>query len=473
MGGLMWSAAARIGAQAVQFGITAVLARLLLPAEFGLVEMYAVFTGFAIVFVDLGLAAAIVQRKELEERHLSSAFWLNLAGGATVAGIIVALAPAIAAFYGQPRLLLLTTVAAANFVIGAPGIVQSALLKRDLKFKRLAVVEGAATAVSGAVGISAAVAGAGVWSLVLLTLSSTAVRSLVLWFSTAWRPRWLIDRAAVRDLWKFSGNLLGFMSINYWAANADNLLIGRFIGVGELGIYARAYNTMLLPLNQISGVTSSVMFPALSGIQDDRERVKGAYLRAVRLVALVAFPALVGLIVVARPFILTAYGPHWLSAVPLLRALCVAGLVQSSLMTSNWLYQSQGRTDWMFRWGMVLSVSTVVAFVVGVHWGALGVTIAYAAVTVASAYPGIAIPGRLIDMTFTDVALTIYKSLVAATTMGAIVFVAGRAVPHDWPAGLELLLLIAVGIVSYAASLRLLRANGYRDLVALRRDTRG
>jgi PST family polysaccharide transporter len=472
-GSLAWSAASRVGGQIVQFSIIVVLARLLVPAQFGLVEMYAVFTGFAVVFVDLGLAAALVQRQSLEERHLSSAFWLNLAGGVAAAGMIAALSPGIAAFYGQPRLVLLTIVAGANFIVGAPGIVQSALLQRALNFRRLAFIELTANVISGAVAICVALSGGGVWSLVALTLTSTATRSLILWFSSDWRPLWAVDRAAIAELWRFSGNMLGFTSINYWARNADNLLIGKFIGVGALGIYARAYNTMLLPLYQISGVTSSVMFSALSGIQEDLERVRNAYLRAVSMIALVAFPTMVGLLVVADRLVLVAFGQRWSATVPLLRVLCVAGLIQSVSMTGGWIYQSQGRTDLLFRWSLVTSAATLASFAVGLHWGALGVTVAYAIVTLASTYPGIVIPGRLIGMTFSDMTLAVYKPLASSFTMGGLVFLVGEAVPRHWPSAVQLIVLVAAGVASYGASLRLFRASWYRDLVALRRDARG
>ena len=279
-------------------------------------------------------------------------------------------------------------VASANFVIGAPSIVQLALLKRALNFQRLAVVEVTATTVAGILAIAAATAGLGVWSLVIASLASTSVRSALLWFSTDWRPHRIVDRAAVRELWGFSGHLLGFMSIAYWSANADNLLIGRFVGVRQLGIYARAYNTMMLPISQISGATTVVMFPALSGIQDDRERVKAAYLRANRLISLVAFPTFVGLIVVADRFIVAAYGDRWSAAVPLLRVLCFAGLVQMTVATGSWIYQSQGRTDWMLRWGMITCAGTLAAFGIGLHWGMLGVTVAYATVSTSSRIPG-------------------------------------------------------------------------------------
>lgn len=470
LGSLAWNTTSRVVSQIVQFAITATLARLLMPAEFGLVAMFAVFTGFAVIFVDLGLSSALVQRKEVEERHLSSAFWLNVGAGVAVAAVIASLSPAIAAFYGQPRLVALTVVASANFVLGAPSIVQLALLKRALNFRRLAVIDVTSTTVAGILAIAAATAGLGVWSLVLASLASTASRSTLLWSSTGWRPRRVVDRAAVRELWGFSGHLLGFMSINYWSANADNLLIGRFIGVGQLGIYARAYSVMMLPISQISGATTVVMFPALSGIQGDRERVKTAYLRASRLISLVSFPTFVGLIVVADHFIVAAYGNRWSAAVPLLRVLCFAGLVQMTVGTGSWIYQSQGRTDWMLRWGMITCAATLAAFGVGLHWGALGVTLAYAIVSVLFVYPGITIPGRLIGMSFSDVARAVREPSLAAVSMGLVVWGCRYLVPAGLPAVVQLLALAAVGVVAYGVALRLLGVNGYRELTSLRRQ---
>jgi O-antigen/teichoic acid export membrane protein len=468
LGGVAWNSASRVVGQIVQFAITATLARLLLPADFGLVAMLAVFTGFAAIFVDLGLAAALVQRKEVEERHLSSAFWVNIGGGVLMAATISSLSPAIAAFYGEPRLVALTVVASASFVIGATSIVQSALLKRTLNFRRLAIVDVTATAVGGIIAVGVAVAGLGVWSLVLSALAATAVRSSMLWFSTDWRPKRIIDRAAVRDLWRFSSHLLGFMMLNYWSANADNLLIGRFIGVRQLGIYSRAFSVMMLPISQIAGAATGVMFPALSGIQDDRGRVKAGYLRATRLIAIVAFPTFTGLIVVADRFIVAAYGDRWSAAVPLLRILCVAGLVRMMVATGSWIYQSQGRTDWMLRWGVVNCAATLIAFGVGLHWGMLGVTIAFAISSVLLAYPGIVIPGRLVGLSFQDVAGAVRQPAVAAAAMGLVVFGSRYLVPSGLPVVVQLLALVVIGIAAYGAALRLLGVDARRELAGLR-----
>lgn len=468
-----WTAGSRVGSQIAQFAITAFLARLLVPADFGLVQMYVVFTGFAMLFVDLGFVGALVQRKEIDERHLSSAFWLNLASSTGVAVLIAALSPALAAFYGESQLVPLTIVASLNFIIAAPALVQIAQLRRALNFRFLAITDIAATVVSGVVAIAAALAGLGVWSLVLLMVISSATRTSILWFSSDWRPKWLVDRTAVRELWHFGGNLIGSYSLTYWARNADNLLIGKFIGLTQLGLYSRAYNLMLLPVQQPSQIATNVMFSSLSGIQEDRKRVKRAYLRAVGLIATLTFPVLTGLLVLSERFIGVVYGDKWLDAAPLLSVLCIAGMVQSVQLTSYWLYGSQGRPDLLFRWNLIAFPCVLGSFVVGLHWGTLGVTIAYTVVTAVLAYPAVTIAGRQVDMSFLDLASRLRNVVLASAVMGLLVFGLGEVIPGAFPPVVQLLLLVLVGAAAYFLGLWVLRDENLRELRALVRSKRG
>ena len=281
--GVLWAGGARVGQQMLQFGVTIVLARLLGPSDFGLFAMIAVFAGFASLLVDFGLSAALVQRKAVEERHLSTAFWMNLAAGAALTALMAAAAPAIAAFYGEPRLLTLTLVLSCNFLLASPVIVQAAILYRSMNFRRLAAIETFAAVVAGGLAIAAAVYGLGVWSLAVQVLGrEPTVRLVALWLVTSWRPSFRVDRQAARELWGYSSHLAGFSTLNYWTRNLDNLLVGRFVGPYGLGIYSRAYSTMMLPLTPGLAVVSRVMFPALARIQDDHGRVKRAYLRVGR-----------------------------------------------------------------------------------------------------------------------------------------------------------------------------------------------
>jgi PST family polysaccharide transporter len=470
--GVFWSAGSRIGQQGVQFAATVILARILGPTDFGLVAMIAVFSGFAVLLVDLGLAGALVQRPTIEERHRSSAFWLNVAAGLVLTGLMAACSPLIAALYGEPELLSLTLLLSVNFAIGSLTVVQTALLQRAMNFRRLAAIEVVAALVAGTAAVASAKAGLGASSLVVFTLVATGSRAAGLWLSTDWRPRFEVDRSAVRELWGFSGSLAGFSTVNYWARNADNLLVGAFVGANALGIYSRAYSTMLLPLNQVSTVVSRVMFPALSKIQDDPERVRRAYLRAVGIVALVTFPVATGLFVVSDPFIEALYGTKWAEAAPILQILCIAGLTQSVGSTVGWIYQSQGRTDWLLRWGIATSIVTIAAFAIGLHWGVRGVAIAYVVRTLLLTYFNFSIPGRLIGLRFADVVRTVAPVLAVSLAMGASVWAVGELVPDDWSAGSLLVAQVAAGVVLYVVFARAAGLRSYGDLRSAIREQR-
>ena len=197
--GLSWTASSTLGQQVLQFGFTAVLARLIVPRDFGLIAMIGVFSGFATLFVDLGLGSAIVQRPKIEERHLSSAFWVNLAMGAGATVVIMALAPAIAAFFGQPQLVALTLAIAPTFLFASLAGVQTALLERELDFRRLVVVENVAFIAGNVVAILMALRNLGVWSFIGLALVASVVRSGLLFVKGGWRPRLFPDRLSVQS----------------------------------------------------------------------------------------------------------------------------------------------------------------------------------------------------------------------------------------------------------------------------------
>ena len=471
--GLLWSAGANVGQQFLTFTVTAVLARLLVPADFGLVATVAVFTNFASLFIDFGLGAALVQRTTLTERHRSSAFWMNVAAGLALTVLVAALAPALARFFDEPRLVDLTLVLSLNFVVASLGIVQSALLQRSMNFRRGGLIEITAILIGGSVAIAMAVAGYGVWSLVAQVIASSAGRTTLLWATSDWRPHRLVDPDAMRELWRFSGNLAGFTAVNYWARSADNFLIGKFVGAAGLGIYSRAYNLMLLPITQISTVTARVMFPALSRIQQDTPRVKRAYLRAIGIIGLLGFPLTAGLFVVARPFILTLYGSKWTDSITVLQILCVAGLMQPVVVTVGWIYQSQGRTDWLMRWGLATSALIVSAFAIGIHWGVEGVAVAYAIIIYALLYPAFAIPGKLIGMRVQEVFLALRAPLFSALTMAAIVWTAGKTFPAGWPPSAVLFAQFGIGVLSYAVLIHAFALEPYRELKDLVRERIG
>ena len=467
VGGVGWVAFARIGKQTLQIIINVILARLLSPAEFGLIGMVAVFVNFATLFSELGFAEALVQRKEIEERHLSSVFWLNLSLGALLLLLFIVLAPVIASFYGEAALIPITSIIGLNFLIGAFNDVQMALLQRSLAFRRLVLINLISVIVAGVVAVVLAASGFGVWSLVAQMLTLTTVEVIIMWWTSGWKPRLLVERQAIRELMGFSLNLVGAKMFNFWVRNLDNLLIGRFVSAGALGLYRQSYALLLLPTDQITQTLSTVMFPALSRIQDDRERIKAIMLRSQRVIALITMPMMVGLFIVAEGFVQALLGEQWLPMVPLFRVLCLVALKQPIGATTGWIYQSVGRTDLQFKWSIANGLFTFIGFFIGINWGVMGVAVAYTIRSYLVWYPAIKIPGRLIGMTFVEHVLNVASIFALSLVMGGIVWGVQVLLPVDWPPLLALVIQVGAGVVSYSLLVIAFRVSAYRDLVAL------
>jgi O-antigen/teichoic acid export membrane protein len=413
-----WSGVSQGARVAVSVGVTAILARLLAPKDFGLLAMVVVVTGFLNLFRDFGLSAAVVQRRDLTEEHLSSSFWINVLAGCVLAVVLLATAPAVGRFYEDARLRTVLRLLSATFVVSSLGVVQSSLLVRELRFKCLAVVDILALSVAGSVAIVLALFGAGIWSLVWQQVVLSAVTALLLWVVSAWRPRWRFQWAAARELLGFGLGLTGYNFVNYLNRNLDNLLIGKFLGAASLGFYDLAYRLLLFPLANISQVIGRVMFPSLSAIQHDKSVVRQAYLKTTRYVAAVSFPLMTGLFVLAPEFVRVLFGAQWERSILLVRILSLVGLSQSIGATVGWIYMSQGRTDVLFRWGLASVCVIATSFVVGLRRGVEGVAIAYAVASYILAYPNLAIPFRFIDLSFASFAKRFAPILSATALMG-------------------------------------------------------
>ena len=464
--GVKWNFASQAGQQATQLLTTVVLARLLTPAEFGLVAMATVVIGFVNLFKDLGTSAAIIQNREVTEDLLSSVFWANVAFGALGTAVLVAAAPLVAMYYHEPRVTALLRVLALNFVVSGFSILQQALFERKLLFRILARVEVAGVTCGAVVGISSAIAGLGVWALVAQSLTTVSMISILLWYFSDWRPRSLFHWQEIRGISKYSLNLVGFNTFNYFARNADYLLIGRFLGATSLGIYMLAYRIMLYPLQSITTVISRVMFPAYSQLQDDDARFRSAYLRTAGMIALATFPMMVGLWVVAEPFVLSIFGPKWAQVIPLIKILALVGMAQSIGATVGAIYQAKGRTDVMFRWGVGAGLLTVVGFGVGLRWGVLGVAIAYAIVTLGLVIPSFAIPFRFIGLRLVAFAAALARPLGASLLM-AVIVLAMRSVLTGWPPLAALLVLVVTGATAYVAATWIVNREQLRQVLAL------
>jgi PST family polysaccharide transporter len=447
--GLKWSAASQGSRQGVLLLTTLVLARLLEPSDFGLLGMAMIVIGFVMLFRDLGTAAAIIQKKDLNEEILSSVFWVNVIIGITITVGLYFSAHLVAAFFKEPRLTPVVRILSFSFLFACLGILQQSLLERSMAFPKLARIEIISVLVGSVVGISMALLGFGVYSLVCQSMSTIFINTLLLWILNKWRPQLVFRWRVVREIGGYSANLSAFNALNYFTRSADYLIVGRFLGAEALGYYTLAYRLLLYPLYGIAITIGRVVFPVYSKLQDHEVRFQRAFLKTTASVALIMFPVMLGILAVARPFVYAAFGEQWEPVIQLIVILAPAAMLGSVLVNAGSIYKAKGRTDWMFRWAVVGFIVRVCAYVIGLRWGVTGVAYGYTIAIALLAYPTLAIPFRLIHLEMSRLLKAVSMALVTSVVMCAAVKLLETGLRDHLRCGLTLAVCISAGVVIY------------------------
>lgn len=463
--GLAWTSASTFGRRILALAANIALARLLAPSDFGLVAMAAVVIGLVDVFKDLGTGAALIQRDRVDEVLLSSLFWFNAAFGIAASATLIACAPLVAALYGEPRVAPIVLGLAASILLSSLAIVQNSLLQREFRFAMLAKIELASTAASYIVAVSAALLGAGAWSLVCLVLTNTGVFLVLAWRASSWRPRWRFAPSALRPVMRYSLNLASYNVFFYLAQNVDNLLIGRYLGSESLGWYDLAYRLMTFPMQAISAVFGKVMLPLYARLQDDMAQFRRAFIRVAGAIAFVTFPMMLGLLAAREAFVLAVFGAQWAPVIALLAVFAPIAALRSVQTTTGSIFMATGRTGLQLAWGVVSNVLVIGAIVVGLQWGLQGVAIGYSLATLALAYPGFAIALRLIGMRVGDLASSLTRTAACSVAMLAMVHLAGMALVDQAGAWTILGVQVATGLAAYGAMTWLINRPLLRDFL--------
>jgi len=377
--GTVIAATFRIAATAVSLATTMVLARLLTPEDFGVIDMVATLTALLAISEDLGLSLATIQREEVTREQVSNLFWLNAGFGLLLWSLCGLSAPLLVGFYEEPALFWVAPAVGMNFFWSGLAAQPGALLQRRFEFGRSGSAEVAGRVLGLVAGVAGALGGLSYWALVLNTLVGAAVRTILLFWLSGLRPRLPRRGTGVRPMVAMGGWYVGFGFMNYIARNADNILIGRFIGAAALGLYARAYQLYLLPYRIFNSVLGQVAIPTLSRLQEDLERFQRAYVGLVQVMLLGASASAGWLAVMAPEVILVVLGEEWLDVVPLFRIFSAVGILRPLLGTAGWIFVATGRTRRMFAWSIVPATVLSAAFVIGLRFGLEGVAWAYAA----------------------------------------------------------------------------------------------
>lgn len=455
-----------MASQVVQYilrlGSTVVLARILSPADFGLVAMATAVTGFIEMFKDLGLSTATIQKDEINNSQVSNLFWINLGVSAGLALILSAMAPAIALFYGEPSLTWIVVSLAGTLVLSGLTVQHVSLLRRQMRFTAVGVIQVAAMTLSVFCGVAMALVGWRYWALVGMTVMLQFATAILAWAVCKWRPILPRRNVGMYSLLRFGGHITGFNLINYFARNMDNVLLGRMWGADALGLYSRAYGIMMLPISQIRRPLEIVATPALSRIQGEPERYRRYYAEMVRGLAFITMPIMAVLLILAHEVIYVVLGSQWLGAVPIFQVLCVNALIQPVASTWGMVMISMGLSYRFMRWGAISSGITVLSFFVGLPWGGFGMAISYTITTYLLVIPTIlyCFRGTPVSLgTFlSSIRLPLFATLVMSIAMalvqGALLLV---------PEGISIACSLLVGGVSYLLTMRLL--PGGRELL--------
>lgn len=465
--GVSWNFAARLGSQFFQVAFSIALARLLSPGEFGVIGMLLVFTGFAQALADGGLSSALIYRQNIDDMHRSTVFWLQVATGTCLSLIFYCGASTIAEFYHLPLLKPLSQLMAWTFILQALGLVHSALLMKQFRFKAIAIATLGSTILAGVAAILLARLGYGVWALAWQCLISTFVLTVLLWLLSGWRPRLAFNLTAARDLGGYGIYLLGYGSLNYWLRNGTNLLVGKAIGAHGLGIFSRAYTLMLLPLNNVSTVFGQVLFPALAQLQNDIPRFRDHYMKATRLIALVTFPLMVGIAALAEPLILLLLGPKWAEVIPILRILSFVGLFQSIIHPAGSVYTALGKTRTMFLLSIALGMAFLVIMLPALRLGILGITYAYAGWTLLAGLLNLHLVGRYMGSSTHAILASLAQITLIAATMGLFVAMIDNGPVHAWSFLARLVVGFLTGTSSYIMLCVIFRNEAFIDFVRL------
>ena len=379
--GISWSIIDNVSKLLLTLVITSILARLLSPEDFGIIAVIFVFTGFLKILRDFGLGAAVINKSNPSSKELDSLFWVTIFFGVFVTLVLIAFSGTIASFYEFPKLSKLIKVISAAMFLGSVSIIPEALIKKDLDFKSLFYRNIGNLIISGSITILMAYHGYGVWALIFKEIIFNFLLIIFNFSLVKWRPSFSFDYNSIKSYLNFSLPLFGENSLNYFVRNIDNLLIGKLLGVTVLGYYSKAYSLMLLPVRQISGSIANVMFPSFSIIKNDKPKVWVGYINVVKIVSYVNFPIMISLYFFANEIVLILFGDQWLDVIPMIKALCFLGSLQSIGTLSGSIYNSQGKTILQFKVGLFSKVIMSTGIIYGILKGGVLDMIFYYTIT--------------------------------------------------------------------------------------------
>jgi teichuronic acid exporter len=458
---LLWKLTLQGGAQGIQFIIQIVLARLLFPADYGLIAIVNAFVLIANVFVESGFTTALIQKKDADELDFSSVFYLSLFVAAFIYILLFFTSPLLSAFFNMPKLDQVMKVFSITLFFGAINSVQNAFVVRNMMFKKLFFSSITALLVSGSIGITAAYLGLGVWALVIHQLTYRLLLAITLWFSVKWRPKLLFSVDRVKALLAFGWKILAASLLNTIYMDIRSLVIGKIYAPEMLGFYNRGAQFPRLIIVNANNVIRAIMLPVLSSTQDNILTVKFISKRAIKTTSLIMLPMIIGLAVIAEPLVKIVLTEKWLPSVSFLQILCL-GYILFPIQSANLeAILALGRSDIFLKLEIINKFIGLCILGVSIPFGiyaiAWGASFSVLVASIINAYFNL----KLLNYGYLEQWKDFYPSLFMSLAMGAIVYSIRFFNISD---EVTLLLQLLIGVVSYILIAKIFKIEAYAYL---------
>lgn len=419
---LIWKFLERGGTQGIQFIIQLFLARLLSPKDYGVIALITIFISVANVFINSGFNSALVQQKEIDEEDISSVFYTSLVVSLIMYSILFFISPKISNFYNIQELTLILRVLSLTLIIGVFNSIQSAIISRKMEFKKFFFSSLGAIIISGILGIFLAYKGFGVWTLVYQQITSQIVTFVILYSMVKWKPKLLFSIKKVKKLFAYGSKLLLSGLIDTIYMNIIGLIVGRMYSSAELAYYNRGNSFPSLMVGNINGSIQAVIFPALSSLQHDKEKVKDLMRRAVVTSSYIVFPAMIGLIVIAEPMIRLILTEKWLPCVSYLRLFCLVYALWPIHTANLQAINAVGRSDIFLKLEIIKKVLGVCIIIVTSRYSPLMMAFGMVGSGVISSFINSYPNKKLLNYSYFEQMKDILPSVILSIIMGFVTY---------------------------------------------------
>lgn len=462
--GVVWSSIDRFTSQGISFVFSLLIARMLMPSDYGVIAMLGIFMAVSGCFIDSGFGTALVRKIDRTETDFSTVFYFNNVVAILFYGLLWLASPIIADFYDLPLLEDVTKVVGLNLIIGALGGIQNAKLSIAIDFKTRAKISVITTLFTGIVGLYLAYCSYGVWALVFQALSSNILRTILLWSYVKWKPQWLFSWKSFREMFSFGSKMLASGLLDTTYNNLYTIVIGKCFNSAALGVYARADGLAQFPSSNITGVLQNVTFPVLSSIQNDEERLAVGYKKLLRLSAFIIFPLMVGLAAVADPFIRLVLTDKWEGTIYYLQILCFSLMWYPIHAINLNLLMAKGRSDYFLKLEVIKKIQGVIILCITVPLGLVAMCYGRIVSSLISLVWNTYYTKKIIGYGYTQQMKDLMHILLHTLVMGAITYWVVCMLPNLW---LKLIVGILAGMAYYIAGAYLMKFEEMKELLLI------